>query len=418
MDKEKKRVVCRVMYAVIFVTASVPLACNYVLNGKDVLMWLARVEELKSSLQRGHFLWFPSAELVNAYGGQSTALNSNFWLLLPVLVRLCGGSITLAFRLFMLAVNAVTLFTTKKMFESLFTDRLTAMYGMAFYMLCPYRIWLCYDQIDLGRCVAWMLIPLLVWAAAGLCANGFSWSRMLLGAAVLAGTGYADGVMALILAGLLLFACLWYRRAVMLPVLIVGGILFLPGGMTWLRYLLMGGMEEYNLPLDTISAKGYVVGEFFSSYTFWEGHPGLGLGLLGALLLLMWLLIMDGKRRTTGTCGFFTAASVVLLCMSLSRFPWDFVQRVCGPLLRLVALIGSPNVFFGFACIALSVPAAYGLESLGCPDSPGSLGRQRPLFVRVGLPICIITAVLGVSLYLCNMLTYTRLPLYLLDSLN
>lgn len=409
MERDRKRFICHVMYAVILIAASMPLACNYVPEGGQVMMWLARIEELKCSLQQDHLLMFPSAELIRDYGGQRAALNSDFWLFFPAIIRLMGGSITVAYRIAMLAMQVITLVAAKWMFECLFADKLTALYGTLFYMICPYRIWMCYDEVDVGSCAVWMLIPFLVWGVVGLSRRGFDWKNMLVAVAAFAGIVYADVIMALIAMGILLITALWYKKVIFLAPLLPGAILSLPGSVNWFRYLLSGGMEEYQLPLGTISEKGYSFGEFFASYAYRNGHPGLGIGLLGAILIFMWLRLTDKEFSISRGCRLSMVLSVLFLCMSMSRFPWDLLQRVGAPFLRLIALIGSPTIFFGCASMSLSVLAAYGMKGLD---------RQRSVFVRVGIAVCIVTASLGVAVYLCNTLIYNRLPMYLPDSLN
>ena len=108
----------KILYVIIFVVASLPIACAYVMNGGEILLWLARIEEVKAGLQSGDINLFVSAELTATYGGQAYALNSNLWFILPALMRLIGISITSTYRIYMLLLNLITLFSTKYFFET------------------------------------------------------------------------------------------------------------------------------------------------------------------------------------------------------------------------------------------------------------------------------------------------------------
>lgn len=398
MDSVNSKRVCRVMYAVILLTASIPVACAYIMEGGEILVWLVRIEEVAEGIRQGRWVMFPSPSA----GGELHVLNSNFWLAVPALIRIWSGDIVTAYRIFMLLVNTVTLYGFIKMFGRIFEDKLTAVAGVALAMTCPYRIWLLYDQADLGKAAAGMLFPFFVWGMAGICRTGIRWRELLVSSFALAGIGYADGVELFVAAGCAVLGILWYKRVSGAVPVLAGCCLCLPGLSRLLGYLLHGGMEELGLPLQSIMGKGYVLGQFFTAYAYEEGRPGIGLGLFGALAALMWLCFVENGQNVMRRHGSWAFMSGLLLLMSLSRFPWDYVQRAGGFFLRLVSLIGSPGVFFGYACIFLSVPAAYGMECLR---------KRERLFVRVGIPLMVLLAAFGGAVYLCNALTFTRYPL-------
>ena len=142
MESKSITFIRRILYVVIVVAASLPIACAYVMNGGEILLWLARIEELKTGLQSGDINLFVSAELTAAYGGQAYALNSNLWFILPALMRLVGISITSTYRIFMLLLNLITLFSAKYFFETVFKEKNTAAVGVLLYMTCPYQIFI------------------------------------------------------------------------------------------------------------------------------------------------------------------------------------------------------------------------------------------------------------------------------------
>lgn len=392
----------RVMCAVILLTASIPLACGYIMDGGTIHAWTARIEEMAEGLRQGRWILYPSVEALAPYGRNMDALHSNFWLFLPALIRWAGGNIVSAYRIFLLLVNIATLYAAARLFGRLFEDKWTALSGILFYMTSPYRIWVCYEQADLGETVAWMLVPLFLWGMLGIFAGGVRWREVVVSALALAGVGYADGIMFLIAVGCAVLGAAWYKRGTGLIPVFLGGALYLPAGIRLMGYLGRGGLETWNLPLQSIMKSGYALGQFFSSYVYQGGRPGMGLGLLGALLALMWLSFAEGGQGVMKKYGFPVAMSLLFLGMSLSCFPWDCVQRVHVVFMRLVSLMETPGIFFGFASLFLCVPAAYGVECLR---------RQERKFVRTGIPVMIFLGTLGVATYLCNTLTFTRMPL-------
>lgn len=403
----------KIIYIIIFLLSSLPLSCAYVMEGGDILIWLGRIEEVKENLSKGSFLMFPSAELTVARNGQISALYSNVWLLIPAMIRMAGGSITLAYRLYMLLLQALALFAAKKMFENLFSDENTVLMGVLLYMMSPYRLYVCYDKASLGMAAAWALIPLAVWGIADAVRLKAGWKGFIKHTAVtgltLAAIGYADGMLLLFTLGVGVLGILWYRRPAGLAALAAGGILYIPGMIYFARYILKGGMEVWGLPLGSIASRGYSVGQFFSSWTYRENSPGLGLGLMIALIVLFWLAFTEGSLEIVKKYGYFVILLCVLGFMSMSSFPWDFVQRAGEPFLRLVPLMETPGMAFGFATLAASVLGAYGVECAG---------KQSHSFVRLGLPFMAALAAAGVWVYMCNTLTYSRIPMYLLDTLS
>jgi len=176
-----------------------------------------------------------------------------------------------------------------------------------------------------------------------------------------------------------------------------------------LRYLLKGGMEVWRLPLSSISGSGYRLGQFFSSWTYRPGCPGLGMGLMIALANLVLICFVEGKQYVIKKYGYFVILLIWCSLMSMQVFPWDVVQRVCAVALRLIPLMETPGICFGYVSLAASVLGAYGIE---CTLT------QEKLFHRVGMPIMVVIASIGVSVYMCNTLTYGRLPMFLVDHLN
>lgn len=408
MESKNMTTVRKIMYVVMFVVASLPIACGYVMSGGDVLLWLARIEEVKNGLLAGSVVLFPTAEVTVAYDGGAAALHSNLWLFIPAVIRILGGSITTAYRLYMLLLSLLAVISAKKFFELLFENENIAFMGAILYITCPYRIYVCYDKADLGMAAAWSLIPLFLWGIFKICHEKIQWKNMIVTAVAFAAIGYASSVLFIITTGLALLLVVYKRKISIILPMFLGGILYLPGFIYLVRYLIGGGMSIWNIPVGSISANGYQWGYFLTTWVYPGDCPGLGLGLIGALSVLAWLWIVEGNIKVTKKYGFFVLIFFLFAFMSMLIFPWDIVQRVGAPLLRMISLMETPGICFGFVSISACVLGAYGVECVS---------KQEKLFVRVGIPLMILLASIGIAVYMCNTLTYLRVPMFLIDSL-
>ena len=147
-----------------------------------------------------------------------------------------------------------------------------------------------------------------------------------------------------------------WRRQWQYPVIgILGVAMAYPTYMTWKHWLFDGAFAESGLEYTSIMEQGYSIGGLFSTYFYRNGHPGMGILLLGCLLFLLYQSFVKGKKICAKNDHIWLGAAALLTVMSLRYFPWDFVQRMGSWALGLVTLIGTPAVFFGYAQILLCV---------------------------------------------------------------
>lgn len=378
-----------------------PVACGYIMDGGMVTEWVARVRELGG----GSLRLFPSAEVVVGSGTSGNGMNSNLWFLLPGVIYRATGNMAAAYRVYMTAVQLGTLLASMLFFRRIFKGedgRLAGLAGVFLYMTCPYRIYICYDYANLSQAAAWMLLPLYLWAVAGLVDGGPKIRAAAASALVLAGVGYADAVFFVALAGMTLAVGLLGRKPWTLAAVAAGGVIFMPGLSRLAGYLFLDGFQELGMPLKSIMPDGYRLGQFFGSYHFREGHPGMGLGMLTAVLAGIWLWFVEGQRTSGARCKVFAGLAGFFALLSLRRFPWDLVERLGMWSVKLVSLADTPAIFWGMAFLCLCVPAA---AAVGC------MGRHENKLAAYAIPMIVILACAGICVYQCNMLTYSRMPL-------
>lgn len=392
------------LYILIFVFTSAPVFCGYVMEGGDNVMWFARIRELRESLTGGSVQWFPSPELITTFLGQSAAFDNGIWLIPAAVLQMLGVGEQMSYCIFTAVIGIAAMGSAHFMMSAFFENRITAAFGVLFYMSCPYRIYICFDKADLGQSLVWALTPLLV---GGLVRLRPGRSRMMvwgcISALAYAGIWYADarwGVIIGVCAGVYLL--LWERWPASLLLLAAGVVLAMPAVIYLARYLIKGGMQVWNLPMGSIMGNGYTIGAFMTNWTYRPDTPGMGMALGGAFLLLIWMYwIGDGKKMPRAIKGLLTATGLATLA-SLKYFPWDYVQRVGMPFLRFVGLLETPGVFWMLANMLFTVPAAWII---------GEARKKQDVLWRWAVPAIFLVAALATALYLCNSLTYMRLPL-------
>lgn len=419
----------RVLCIMAGVVALFPVSYNHIMSGGIVTEWIARMEELAAGLRAGQLYFYPSAEVFRDTGIRVNGMNSNFWFIIPSILYLLSGNMVLTYRVYMLAVQAATLVGAILLFQRLFAaeeTKLPAFFSTLLYMTCPYRIYICYDLANISQATAWMLMPFYAWAVVGLMKenNGLMKEdkrhkfgkadllHFLIAVLALAGIGYADVVLFLIAVGITALVSLALRMWLLFGLLAAGGACFLPGLYRLMRYLFMGAYAELEMPLKSIMGDGYRFGEYFSSYSFRNGHPGMGMGMLICLLAGAWLGFAENgdslPEPVGGKCGkgrFFVIMSILMTLLSLRRFPWDFVQRLGVWALKLVSLMDTPAVFWGVGFLCLCVPAGYAMNRIN------RIGRHEEREAALAVPVMVMLFCVGICVYQCNTLTYNRPPL-------
>lgn len=402
----------RILCVLTGVVALFPVSCNYIMSGGIVTEWIARVEELGEGLRAGQLYLFPSAEVFIRTGIKVNGMNSNFWFFFPALLYRLSGNVVFVYRIYMLVIQVVTLLGAILLFRRVFAGEETkqpCFFATLLYMTCPYRIYVCYDLANISQATAWVLVPFYVWALAGLMRkdeNQNLWRtwflNIVIAALTLAGIGYADTAFFMILAGITLFIGLVLRKPWSFVPLFVGSGFFLPGLYRLIQYLFRDGYAELDMPLKTIMPNGYRFGEYFSSYSFRNGHPGMGLGMLVCLLAGAWLKFVENNGEKHKICRFFGLLSILFVFFSFYYFPWDLFQRFGIWALKLVSLIDTPAVFWGMGFLCLCVPAACAMNRIR---------RHENKIMAFAITLMVMIACIGVCVFQCNTLTYNRLPL-------
>ncbi len=228
--------------------------------------------------------------------------------------------------------------------------------GTLLYMLCPYRLYIAYDKMDPAEAFVWALLPLAV--------------SMLFRKR---GAGEKAGLR-------------WLRAGI--------GFAILPA--SW-RLLQMTAKA----PEETFWGGGYVFGQFFTLFTYTEDHPGLGLGILLGAAYLFYEGIGEG-RKIDFRGKVLALTGLLLMILSLRRFPWYLFIRVLPGTGALLAPLGTAGSFAGLASLLLCFPAVEGMAEVYEKEEGY---RKTALFVLV------IALALLQGIFMQNEYLYFQYPL-------
>ena len=300
-----------------------------------------------------------------------------------------------ALRIVLFMIQVGTLLTSVLCFQRIFEEaetRLPAYFGVLLYMTCPYRIYVCYELADVERAAAWLLLPLYVLALMGIVRKR-SLANIAFAGTVVAAIGYEDTMLFVFVLGLTLIAAVVLRKPWFLLSAAFGLMLGLPIIYGLIGFLFQGIFNELGISAKSIMGSGYRFGEYFQSFAYREGHPGMGLGMLICLLTGVWLAFVKGVKEEHKICRFFGVTAVVLTVLSFYLFPWDVIQRLGEWALIFVTLIDTPAFFWGLALACLCVPAACAMDRIS---------KAENKLIAVGVPVTVILACLGVCIYQCG----------------
>lgn len=393
-NQENSNKIYYFLYFIIVAITMLPLICGYVMQGSAIEEWAVRVQEVSL---------FPSLETILKTDSRTNALHSGLWFLPSSVLYTVTNNLYYSYTFQMFFFQIGTVFSSYLMFYRIFSeeeDKRVVFFGVLLYMTCPYRLYCCYDAGDLFQVAAWMIVPVYVWAVTGIIKKK-KWMNIFIAACALAGIGYANSIYFLAATGLSVLIMFFFKAWKIVFSLAGGCIFFVPGLFHLAQYLFTDKYNDVNLSLQSIMPSGYVIGDYFAFFVYREGRPGIGFGLLFALLSGLWLIFVTGKWEKSKVCRIFFIFTVLLILFSLKYFPWDYVQRIGSFGLKLVSVIGTPVVFGGMAQLILCIPAAL---------SAFRISKTENHYIAKGISLLILFSVLVWCIYFSNTLTYQRLP--------
>lgn len=144
-----------------FLLTSVPAFQKGLIDGKDVVFHLQRIDGIYQGLLSGQFPVRIQPEWLCGHGYAVSVFYGDIFLYFPALLRMVGFTVEEACKCYLLAVNAATAVIAFYSFRKITRNGLAGMAGAILYLGCPYRLD-CLFNIKMGRSGAMMFYPLIV----------------------------------------------------------------------------------------------------------------------------------------------------------------------------------------------------------------------------------------------------------------
>lgn len=412
MNQDEKKIIIPFFYGIIFVASILPVFADYILQLPGNELWIQTVTELADG---------------TSHPLGTVTLQTEIWYKISAAVYLLTGNLKAAYNLWIVLLQAGTMAASYWFFHCLFSQKnsslengslkngslengssgkISVFFSVMLYMTMPYRLAACYDFCDFGQSIFWMLLPLYCFGFLQTAKAGKLGKQTITGIVLegisLAAIGYADNKMLFITAGFTVLAAFGFRKLLPLIGSLLGFCLWLPAGIPFLKAIFTNSTEASLIALCQINSGSYTPGQLITSYAYTAGKPGLGLGLILGLFLLLWLSCLREKEPLSSFSRISLWLGGFSILLSLHIFPWDMAQRLGNWSLKLISCLQTPSVFLGIACFFFCIPVA---------ETVHQACRHSNKTISTAVPLVITTAAIGIAFYLCNTLTFSTPPI-------
>lgn len=146
----------------IVVISSIPFLSRTLLWGADLEFHLLRIEGIAQGLREGQFPVLMQTVQLGGYGYPVSVMYGDIFLYIPAILHILGLSTEMAYRLFALAMNAVTALASYWAFRRIFASRKIGLLASALWTLNTYRLDDMYSRGAVGESIAMLFFPVLL----------------------------------------------------------------------------------------------------------------------------------------------------------------------------------------------------------------------------------------------------------------
>lgn len=139
--------------------STAPLARQTLTWAHDVSFHLTRIDGIADGLRSGQFPVRMNPTFLGGYGYADPTMYPSLFLYFPAALRLLGVSTIVAYQIFMLAINGLTVALSYFCFKRLFHRRDTAVFASFAYTLCLYRLICVFTRAAIGELIAMAFLP-------------------------------------------------------------------------------------------------------------------------------------------------------------------------------------------------------------------------------------------------------------------
>lgn len=361
--------------------ASLPLFTDFLLVGADLQFQLLRIEALKDGLKEAGILLWSKPNWVDPKGFSFAFFYGDTFLYIPAFFRMMGINVQMSYRIFLVMINAATVFGSYAAFRKIFEDDYMGLLGSALYSMSIYRVFLLYSEAELGEVLALIFLPFVL---MGICMifrgedkgkdSGWIWLSLGL-AGMLRSHILSFGIAVIFLIIFAVINCAKLKKATVWKQIGLSIAAFLLLNINYfysmLQYIRIGGFVINPVSGVAIQDKGVqIVQLFMGFYQAGDGREfgangvdsaapvGLGIVFLVAIFVFCYFLFVYGedfekeeKRKGSAALGIGLFACL----LSTLCFPWDSVLKWSGLMSSLVSMIQAPWHFLQAGLIAFTV---------------------------------------------------------------
>ena len=386
----RNRVYLFLMVTIVFVL-SLPFLQRGLYYGHDLGFHLQRISSMEEAISRGEFPVRIYKELYDGYGYGAPIFYPCLFLYLPAMLCHFGLSVSMSYKVFVLAVNILTMAASFAAYTGLSQSRKIGFFAAALYTTATYRLVDLYIRASVGEYLAIAFLPLYLLGLLKVVEGKETYWVLLAIAATCVLQSHILTFLLMILMSLLYVL-------IRLPRLKEGkvwrGLLLAAGSALLLNlWFLVPFLEGYRLPLslgladESFAYTGISLFQLFdvaqlgASEAEEVGEIAItktpGLLILAGVFFLLYVLLC--RRTSLGETvrryplpAALGLVGICFLMLSLDLFPWEKVVQIplLGDFFRRFQYIWRMNTI---TVLALALPGAYGFAALLGTNRHGAL---------------------------------------------
>lgn len=338
----------------------------------DTFFHVSRIEQLSRSIQEGHF--FPAIYPYenNGYGYASPLFYSDFFLIIPALIHLCGIPVSVCYKISVFLASFFSAYTMILLAGRISHNRMVSWLAGAAYVFSNYHITDIYVRGAFGEVLAFVFLPVILLGFYEIMAEGHcdKWKTLCLGIAATALSHNLTFLMSAFLLAILFF--LSYRKWTPEKVSAITKAVILAFFLTCFFTLPM--LEQLKSQDLIVSYYGETSDLSSGSMNLWQyfvnrtvfGFSGnnlphdqtmtVNVGWFLTFAPLSWFLVKKEYRKEHSFVTIMVILGYICLLLPGTWMPWNA--------LSFLKVMQFPWRFNTMTITLLSVPAAMGICSL------------------------------------------------------
>lgn len=373
-NQQKQMITLSLLGILLFV--SLPLFTNFLFTGHDLDFHIARIYALACEIQHGNWAAPIQTEMVNGYGYATPLFYSQLYLYFPALLYLLGFPIQECYKIYVFAMNALTVFGSYYCFLQISKDKKISVLTTFLYAASAYRVTNIYTRGAVGEYTAMVFFPFIICGFYHLYTEEkASVKHYLEVAAGLAGLLYCHVLSCEMVLIFLVIFLIWqwkktFSREIFVR-LVKAALLTLLCSLAFVIPFLDSYRMELHVKkvnISTIQHHGAYLLQVFSpffdsqgkSYAGMQSDMPLSVGLALGIAIFLYLWSYVGKKGQS--CGkqmqilekICFVFSLLSIGLTLRAFPWDCMEEISPIAAKFFWMVQFPWRYLVLATVFLS----------------------------------------------------------------